>query len=168
MTDNDICGAECVDGSECQHPAGSCPVPSHHTDGADNPQGRDFVLGEDDHGEILDAARSGLSKAGCARAAGVEKPSLLRYLDQHPGFRTAFRRARAEGEQRLIEGALFRDQDAREQMDGQHARFLLSTSFDYQKSEKREVEHSGQIDGDRRVELDAETAAAIREATLDE
>lgn len=135
---DDVCGAECADGTPCQHPAGSCPVPSHSDPDAENPHGREFSIDEDDHDDILDAARDGLSKAGCARAAGVDKASLLRYLDAHPDFRTAFRRARSEGEQTLVREPLYDDD-----MDGQHARFLLSSSFEYVRTEKQELENTG-------------------------
>lgn len=135
---DDVCGAECADGTPCQHPAGSCPVPSHSDPDAENPHGRGFSIDEDDHDDILNAARGGLSKAGCARAAGVDKASLLRYLDAHPDFRTAFRRARAHGERKLVEEPLYDDD-----MDGQHARFLLSSSFEYVKTEKQELENTG-------------------------
>jgi len=102
MTD-DICGAECGDGTPCQHPAGSCPVPSHSDPDAENPHGRKFTLGEDDHDVILEAARMGKSETGCARAAGVSSwAQLNRYLDAHPEFRSAFERARAEGESHYI------------------------------------------------------------------
>jgi len=147
MTDS-ICGAECADGSACQHPAGSCPVPSHSDPDAENPQGRDFSISDDDHDDILEAARIGMSKAGCARAAGVSHTELQRYLDAHEDFRSAFMRARNAGERRLITGPLVEPDDPGEpEMDGQHARFLLSTSFDYQKTEKRELEHSGKVEG---------------------
>lgn len=143
MTD-DTCGAECVDGSACQHPADSCPVPSHSDPDADNPHGRDFSITPDDHDAILEAARKGMSESGCARAAGVDWPQLNRYLEAHPDFRSAFTRARHEGERKLVEGPLMDDRhpDAPE-MDGQHARFLLSTSFDYVKTEKRQLETEG-------------------------
>jgi len=141
----DECGypTEGGDGPPCQNPAGEngrCWIPSHTDPDAENPQGRDFKIDEADHDDILDAARMGASKAGCARAAGVKKPSLLRYLDAHDSFRTAFMRARSDGEQRLLSGPLFNEDDAPREMDGQHARFLLSTSFDYQKTEKQEIE----------------------------
>jgi len=141
MTDNsNICGAECGDGSPCQHPADSCPVPSHSDPGADNPQGRPFEIGEEDHDDILEAAQLGMSKRGCARAAGVQPPVLERYLDEHPQFRNSFMQARAKGERKLITEGLYND-DA----DSQQTRFLLSTSFDYIKTERRE--HTGP-DGD--------------------
>lgn len=146
MTSDDICGAECVDGTECHHPAGSCPVPSHSDPTAENPHGRDFSLSEDDHADILDAAQGGMSKSGCARAAGVDEKNLRRYLEAHPHFRRAFMRARHEGEKKLVSQPLMDGEDAPD-MDGQHARFLLSTSFDYVKTEKRELEHSGEGGG---------------------
>lgn len=143
----ETCGAETAAGTPCQHPttetgdSDRCWIDSHNDASTGVKTGRDFAIEESDHDDILDAARMGASKAGCARAAGVDKASLLRYLDAHEDFRTAFTQARAEGEQRLIRMPLFEDPDpnARE-MDGQHARFLLSTSFDYQKTEKKELE----------------------------
>jgi len=152
--DQDICGYEdTTTGKPCQHPAESCPVPSHDDPGAENPQGRDFTISEDDHDDILQAAREGFSKAGCARAAGVSDMELQRYLDEHDEFRGAFMRARHEGEKRLVTGALISDEHnvgpSGMEVDGQHARFLLSTSFDYIKTEKREVDadvdHSGDL-----------------------
>jgi len=141
---DDVCGAECVDGSACQHPAGSCPVPSHSDPDAENPHGRDFSISPEDHDDILDAARDGMSKAGCARSAGVDEKSLARYLDAHPDFRRAFMRARSEGEHELVRRALYDDPDPNApDINDQHARFLLSTSFDYVKTEKRELENTG-------------------------
>ena len=148
MTD-DVCGhpTEGGDGPPCQNPAGEngrCYIPAHNGEDKPAPQGRDFAISPDDHDDILEAARMGASKAGCARAAGVNKQNLQRYLDSHDTFRDAFTRARAKGERELITGPLYNsDDDDDPDMDGQHARFLLSTSFDYQKTEKREVEHSG-------------------------
>jgi len=143
MTD-DVCGhpTEGGDGPPCQNPAGEngrCWIPSHTDPDAENPQGRDFAIKEADHETILSAARDGFSKAGCARAAGVGEASLQRYLDAHDDFRSAFMRARHDGERTLLKGPLVEREDERESIDGQHARFLLSTSFDYQKTEKREL-----------------------------
>lgn len=147
MTD-DICAADTTGDSPCQNPAGDngrCWIPTHQPDADENttnPHGRDFTITEDDHDDILEAARLGMSKAGCARAAGVAPNQLNRYLqsDEKADFRQAFMRARYQGEQRLIEGPMFNDEEARREMDGQHARFLLSTSFDYVKTEKKELE----------------------------
>jgi hypothetical protein len=143
MTD-DLCGYD-APGGPCQNPATEgdrCWIPSHSDPGAENPQGRKFAISESDHDDILDAARNGLSKAGCARAAGVDKASLLRYLEAHPEFRTAFARARERGELSLVRDGL-RDPDT----DSSMAKFLLSTSFNYIKTEKRELEHSGEGGG---------------------
>jgi len=134
MTEDDICGAECVDGSKCQNPAGSCPVPSHTDPDADNPHGRDFALDESDHDDILAAAREGFSKAGCARAAGVSHTALDRYLDAHDDFRSAFTRARHNGESEWI------DEGRGEDGDSSFAKFMLASSYDYKKTEKREVD----------------------------
>ena len=134
---DDICGYEgTTTGEPCQHPAGSCPVPSHSDPEAENPQGRAFTITEDDHEAILEAARLGKSETGCARAAGVSSWAVLdRYLDAHPEFRSAFVRARAQGEDRLIQDGLT-DPDT----DSSMAKFLLSTSFGYIKTERREVD----------------------------
>lgn len=148
MTD-ETCGHPTVDDSECQNAAGEngrCWIPSHNPDSDDeNPQGRDFTLDENDHDDILEAAEKGKSKAGCARAAGVSHSQLQRYLDAHDDFRSAFERARAAGESKLIEGGLYR-----EEVNSSFAKFLLASSFDYQKSEKREVdanhEHTGNLE----------------------
>ncbi|GAA0539763.1 hypothetical protein ABNG02_15650 [Halorubrum ejinorense] len=142
MTDDtELCGADTTDDQPCQNPAGddgSCWIPTHGSDDDDveNPQGRDFAIGEDDHEAILEAAREGKSERGCARAAGVSSWAQLdRYLEAHPDFRSSFERARARGESELIEGGL-RDED----VDSSMAKFLLASSFDYKKTEKREVE----------------------------
>jgi len=154
MPTNDICGAECVDGSQCQNPHDSCPVPSHSDPTAENPHGRDFAIDKSDHDDILQAAREGFSKAGCARAAGVDEKSLHRYLeaDEHEDFRRSFTRARHEGERVLVKGALYDEPEERKKnertVNAQHARFILSTSFDYIKTEKKEItgEDGGALD----------------------
>jgi len=154
--DSEICGYETAKGTPCQNPAtedGHCWLKAH---GGDVQNGRDFEIGESDHDDILEAARMGASKAGCARAAGVEPPSLNRYLDSHADFRSAFTRARAKGEQRLLSGPLWNEDGAEREMDGQHARFLLSTSFDYSKTEKKEVDMDADIDADVAGDVTAE------------
>jgi predicted transcriptional regulator len=132
---DDKCGAETTSGDPCQNPAASCPW--HDDDPPDT--GRDFAITDDDHEDILRAAREGFSKSGCARAAGVSHTALDRYLEAHEDFRATFTRARHEGERELLRNALYEDEDAPRQMDGQHARFILSTSFDYKKTERKEV-----------------------------
>jgi len=159
---DDICGAECADGTPCQHPP-NCPVPSHHDPDADNPHGRKFAIDESDHEDILEAARIGMSKAGCARAAGVDEKSLYRYLksDENAQFRRAFKRARHKGERRLLTGPLEQHEEDPIQMDPQHARFLLSTSFDYVKTEKREVDAN--VDADVTRSLSPEEKKMLNE-----
>jgi len=143
------CGHPTTDGGECSNPTTPegdpehCWIPTHNDPDAENPHGRDFVIGTDDHDDILDAARLGVSRSGCARAAGTGPDQLNRYLEAHPDFREAFARARAVGEQRLIRAPLESHPGDEVEVDGQHARFLLSTSFDYIKTEKRELENTG-------------------------
>lgn len=112
-------------------------------------KGRDFALDEDDHDDVLDAAETGMSIRGCARAAGVSHSQLQRYLDTHDDFRSSFERARARGESELINGGL-RDED----VDTSMAKFLLASSFDYKKTEKRE--HTGDGGGPMEVNFHEE------------
>lgn len=138
MTD-DTCGHPTADGTPCQNPAtdgDTCWLNEHGGDA--DPSGRDFSLSEDDHDQLLNAARQGLSKSGCARAAGVSHTELNRYLDAHEEFRSDFAQARANGEAKLVREGL-RDPET----DSSMAKFLLSTSFDYVKKEKREVTGDG-------------------------
>lgn len=135
------------DGSACEHPAtgedGRCWIPTHGDPDADPAAGRPSKFNADRATEAIEAARTSLSKSGCARAAGVDPHTLNRWLDKNPTlqtpegdeveFRQAFTRARWEGEQRLIERGL--SGDANPQM----AKFLLATSYHYVKTERREV-----------------------------
>ena len=142
--ENTICGYETAAGTPCELPA-SKPDDRchHHTEVVDHADaGRPPALDESDHETILDAAESGLSKAGCARAAGVGEATLHRYLDKHDEFRRSFARARKVGETRLVQGGLLDDE-----VDTSMAKFLLSTSFDYVKTEKRELEDVTEGDG---------------------
>jgi hypothetical protein len=152
MTD-DNCGADTTGDQPCQNPAGEngrCWIPSHNPDSEEeNPHGREFSVGEDDHGDILEAARKGKSKSGCARAAGVSHTELRRYLEAHDDFRSSFERARATGESKLIDGGLFDDE-----VDSSMAKFLLASSFDYTKTEKREVDVDADIDATHDVTAD--------------
>ena len=147
------------DGPPCSNPATEgdhCWLEAH---GGDVQNGREFAIDESDHDDILEAARMGASKAGCARAAGVDKASLLRYLEAHGDFRTAFMRARHEGEHRLLTGPLFETKNSQEEqrvMDGQHARFILSTSFDYNKKQELEDVTEGSEGFGTTIVLDSE------------
>jgi hypothetical protein len=106
-------------------------------------KGKDFALDEGDHDTLTEAAKTGLSKRGCARAAGVSHTALQRYLDAHDDFRASFAQARARGETELIDGGL-RDED----VDTSMAKFILASSYGYKKAEKREVEGSMEHTGE--------------------
>lgn len=165
--DTDVCGAGTTGSDPCQNPTtddgdpNRCWIPSHNDPDAENPQGREYAIDADDHEDILDAARMGVSKAGCARAAGIGEASLQRYLENHDDFRSAFAQARATGEQRLLTEPLYTDEDAVREMDGQHARFILSTSFDYKKTERKEVTGA---DGEA-VDIDVSSEVVTVETT---
>lgn len=129
------------------HGIGEASAKSILEDNTDATRGRPSEFNDDRAREVINAAQQGLSKAGCARAAGVSHTTLQNWLDNDDlqftdgdgvgrDFVAAFRRARNVGELELVSGGL-RDEDVNSQM----AKFLLSTSFDYVKTERRE--HSG-------------------------
>lgn len=143
MTD-ETCGHETGTGDPCQLPGsradGRC---HHHTDEADTDSGgRPTSFNDEDAQTAIDAARKGVSQAGCARAAGLPESTLRNWLDANEDFARSFAQARAEGEQRLVADGLT-DPDT----DSSMAKFLLASSFGYVKAEKRELEHSGEVDG---------------------
>lgn len=180
MTDDDICGAPTADDTACQHPTtdegdpGRCWVPGHNDEPSDQLDGggRPTKFTDERARAAVDAARKSLSKAGCARAAGVAPNTLENWLDK-PGlmyesaggdreeFLQAFRHARNDGELTLVQGGLLRDE-----IDSQHARFLLSTSFDYVKTEAREV--SGPDGGPIQTEEVSDEELAMLEAAFDD
>ena len=121
-------------------------------------KGKDFALDEGDHDTLTEAAETGLSKRGCARAAGVSRTALQRYLDAHDDFRASFAQARSRGETELIVGGL-RDED----VDTSMAKFLLASSFDYTKAEKHEVEMDADINSEKDINLDDESKEILRE-----
>ena len=147
---NDLCGAETTSDQPCQNPAGEngrCWIPSHNPDDDDeNPGGRPSKFTDDRAQDAVEAAREGLSKAGCERAAGVGDGTINNWLDANPKFTDesgeereflrAFRRARKVGESELVQGGLYDDD-----VDSSMAKFLLASSFDYKKTESRELEH---------------------------
>lgn len=149
MPDDDICGYEnTTTGDPCQHPAGSCPVPSHSGAAPDggNPQGRPSKFSDERARAAIHAAEEyGKSKRGCERDAGVARGTLDNWLEANPTFEgpdgneydflTAFRRARGEGETYYItEG-----RDPEGEVDESFAKFMLASSFDYKKTEATEL-----------------------------
>lgn len=141
---SDTCGYTGTDSGEpCQNPAGEdgyCWIDGH------TGPGRPSKFTNERAADAIEAAREGVSKAGCARIAGVDKATLERWLDAHEEFRNDFARARGNGELTLIRDGL-RDPDT----DSQMARFLLATSFGHVKAEKRE--HVGEGGGPMTVTL---------------
>lgn len=148
---DDICGAPTADDTACQHPPsdkggdpGRCWVPAHNSDPDDQLDGGGAPSKFDDEAAeaAFEAARQSKSKAGCARAAGVDPATLQRWVERNPTltdgreFRKTFARARRDGETVLVQGGLRNDE-----VDTSMAKFLLATSFDYVK--KQEIEHSG-------------------------
>ena len=146
MTDNGICGAECVDGSACQHPAGSCPVPSHSDDSVnENPQGSRTTFNDEDARIAVGAARKGKSESGIEREVGVAERAIFGdggWLDQghiftnengnERDFFRALRRARGEGEDDWI------DEGRGDGGDSSFAKFMLASSYDYKTTETHE------------------------------
>lgn len=142
--DRELCGGECADGSSCQNYADTCPW-DH---GGDNQNGRDSLFNDETRTACIDAAKEGKSKAGCARAAGVDESTLRGWLSTDEDFFRAFTRARAKGESKLIEHGMYSPD-----VDASMAKFLLASSFDYVKTSKQEVEHTGEDGGPIEVNI---------------
>lgn len=144
---SDECGEFKNDGELCTYPSkypdGRCGIHTEHTD--IDPGGRPTKFNDERAQDAIHAALEGKSEAGCARAAGVQPSTIANWKDSDPsfedgngtqkGFLEAFTRARAKGESELIHGGM-RDPD----VDSSFAKFLLASSFDYVKEEKREVD----------------------------
>jgi len=149
MTEDELCGAECADGTPCEHPAGSCPVPSHDSDEDDDVEnhGRPSAFSDKLARRAIAAAEKGKSESGIEREVGVGDRTIFGddgWVDQghtfvdadgtERDFSRALRRARARGEDEwLTEGR-------GEEGDSSFAKFMLASSYDYKKTEKREVE----------------------------
>lgn len=153
---SDECGASTTDGSPCElpgsYPDGRC---YHHTDAADaDSGGRPTKFTDERARQAIDAAELGKSIEGCGRDAGVDEKTIRNWRDtegitfegpdgnEYDFFR-AFRRARGDGETYYItEG---RDPDG--DVDPSFAKFMLASSYKYKKTEKQEVDHSGDVSG---------------------
>jgi hypothetical protein len=143
MTDDDVCGAETTDGTPCQHPAGSCPVPSHSDPDADNPHGRPSSFSEQKRDQIYTAVGAGLSVHDIASMAEISPDTLRRWTccidnlregvitaDDPCDFCEGYAQAHAEGAMAVIEQC--------------SPEFRASASFGYTKTQ--EIEHSGEVD----------------------
>lgn len=158
---DEICGEPTTDGGKCQNAAGddgTCWIPSHGDDDAENPHGRPTKL-EERKEDILSGAGQGMSKEGCARLAGVAESTLYRWLDEYEDFSEAFRRARAHGELKHLQS-----------VNDSGSRFLLERSFGYTKTEKREVDLDADVDqttthelGQEEKEIALETIRELQE-----
>lgn len=153
------CNATKNNGEGCSYPAkyddGKCGIHTEETEDTD-PGGRPSKYSEERATQAIEAAEEGKSKSGCARAAGVPQSTLQDWLNadymyEGDQFPVAFARARAKGETKLLSGGLY-DPD----VDSSMAKFLLASSFDYVKAEKREMEHSGEGGGPVEVTVNRE------------
>lgn len=147
--DNEQCGHETADGTECQlppsQPDGRC---HHHTDTTDaDSGGRPSKFTDERARQAIAAAKLGKSIAGCGRDAGVSKETVRNWRDTEGiafegpdgneyDFFAAFRRARGTGETYYIREG----RRAEGEVDSPFAKFMLASSYDYTKTEKQELE----------------------------
>jgi hypothetical protein len=134
----DDCIATKNDGEPCtytaKYPDGKCGIHSEHNDRTPA-GGRPSKL--DDHwDDILTGARQGMTLEGCARLAGVAEKTLHAWINKNDKFRKALKRARAQGELKHLQS-----------VNDSGSRFILERSYGYVKTEKRELEHTGDDGG---------------------
>ncbi|GAA1280028.1 hypothetical protein GCM10009646_78750 [Streptomyces aureus] len=114
-------------------------------DGTDSGKGRPSNLDKYE-GDILDAAREGLTYEGIARVAGVGVSTLHEWRNEYADFSESLERARSEAERELIQ-----DVDAE---------FVLERSYGYVKTEKREVDMDADVDSTHDVTAEFVTYSA--------
>ena len=158
---DDICShpTQGGDGPPCQNPAGGngrCHIPAHNPGSDGGGFGRPTEYTEEKAHIAINAARSGKSRAGVEREVGVGRDTIFGdggWIDQDHTFvdedgntrhfSVALRRARGDGEDTWI------GQGRHPDADSSFAKFMLATSYDYVKTERREVdadvEHSGSV-----------------------
>jgi transposase-like protein len=126
------------DGSPCQRPASRPDGRCHtHTEvGEQSEPGRPSKLA-DHWDDILAGARQGMTIEGCARVAGVARETLWNWRQKHPEFAAEFRRARAHGELQHLQS-----------VGDCGSRFILERSFNYVKTERREIDANHDVSGD--------------------
>lgn len=145
MTDDDtteLCGHPTADDTPCEHFASRSDGRCHlHTEIEEDRvrEGRPSTF-EDHREDCLEAAERGLTYEGIARVAGVGLSTLNDWRDEHPEFDEELERRRAIGEQKLVE-----------RVAQKRPEFILERSYDYIKTEKREIEgeheHTGEGGG---------------------
>jgi len=117
----EICGAETSRGGTCQNVKDSCPW--HNTD---NPpeNGRDPKFTEDRKQKMIEAAETGLPMKSIARAGGIDRSTLYRWLDEEDkqDFKDRLKQARNKAEQQLAVEARKKD-----------PRYILTRSFKWDK-----------------------------------
>lgn len=189
MTD-DYCGWPTADGTACEHPVtednGRC---WQHCEDAKT-GGRPTKFNDERARAAVNAAQEAKSVAGCGRAAGVDRKTIINWAQKNPEyakrsecpkcawettesdipeacprcddqvplqpaewheFFPAFMQARAKAETLLTRGPLVKNNDQRE-IDGQHARFLLKTSFNYKETTQLEIEDMDAADRKQEIE----------------
>lgn len=153
------CGEIKGNGEPCEYDAkyadGKCGI---HSDIPDTSQGQPTKFTDERARAAIAAAKFGKSKRGCERAAGVGEGTLNNWLDQGhtftdkngqvASFFRAFAQARAQGESQCIENA------RREDGDASFEKFMLASSYDYKKTEQREV--TGEDGGPVAIEFNEE------------
>lgn len=95
---------------------------------------------------LLEAASIPQTKTDVAKAAGMTRRGLNKYLNQNEEFAEEFRQRRAQASATLIRRGLEDDPD----VDIQFAKFLLERSFGYNKTENLNVDadNTHRLEGD--------------------
>lgn len=157
MAPDDICGyTGTTTGEPCGHPAGSCPVPSHHDEDAENPHGRPSGLDDDARDALYAAVGSGLKVDHVAAAAGISRRTLSRWTcclkdlrtcafdtDDPCDFCQGYARAHAQGARSVLEEC--------------RPEFRASASFGYAKRERLEADVTADVDQRTTHDLDDDT-----------
>lgn len=173
MTDDtEICGAECVDGSDCTHPAGSCPVPSHTDEDHTGPETK---LTEERIDGICRHISEGKSVVSAARMNGVNPATVYSWLEKgeeqgpdeslYGEFRDRFVRARGLGEESYVSDIM---EIAREEGDLETLMAMLKQRFPESWGEVDRGEQAGGVvvntEAEDTVEIDPDSLEVINES----
>lgn len=124
--------------------------------------GRESEIGEyaDD---LLEAAAIPQTKMGIARDAGLSYRALQNYLNDYADFAAAFRKQRGKAENALIMASLGNREPLNALLEGRDldvddkmVQWLLSRSFEYTKTEKRELDADVDANVDQNTTLKVE------------